>query len=42
MNLVGPAFSAEIFYTGRLFNAQDALQMGLVNRVMPEATALSL
>jgi enoyl-CoA hydratase/carnithine racemase len=35
--LVGPAFTAEIFYTGRAFNAQEALQMGLVNRVLPAA-----
>jgi enoyl-CoA hydratase len=33
--LVGPSFTAEIFYTGRAFNAQEALQMGLVNRVVP-------
>jgi enoyl-CoA hydratase/carnithine racemase len=33
--LVGPSFTAEIFYTGRPFNAQEALQMGLVNRVLP-------
>jgi enoyl-CoA hydratase/carnithine racemase len=33
--LVGPSFTAEIFYTGRQFNAQEALQMGLVNRVLP-------
>jgi enoyl-CoA hydratase len=36
-DLVGPSFTAEIFYTGRQFNAQEALQMGLVNRVMPAA-----
>jgi enoyl-CoA hydratase/carnithine racemase len=35
--LVGPSFTAEIFYTGRQFNAQEALQMGLVNRVLPAA-----
>jgi enoyl-CoA hydratase/carnithine racemase len=35
--LVGPSFTAEIFYTGRAFNAQEALQMGLVNRVLPAA-----
>ena len=33
--LVGPSFTAEIFYTGRQFDAQEALQMGLVNRVLP-------
>jgi enoyl-CoA hydratase/carnithine racemase len=35
--LVGPSFTAEIFYTGRQFDAQEALQMGLVNRVLPVA-----
>jgi enoyl-CoA hydratase/carnithine racemase len=35
--LVGPSFTAEIFYTGRQFNAQEALQMGLVNRVLTVA-----
>jgi enoyl-CoA hydratase/carnithine racemase len=35
--LIGPSFTAEIFYTGRQFNAQEALQMGLVNRVLPVA-----
>lgn len=35
--LVGPAFTAEIFYTGRQFSAQEALAMGLVNRVLPVA-----
>lgn len=36
-DLVGPSFTAEIFYTARQFNAQEALQMGLVNRVVPAA-----
>ena len=35
--LVGPQFTAEIFYTGRQFTAQEALQMGLVNRLLPAA-----
>jgi enoyl-CoA hydratase/carnithine racemase len=34
--IVGPAFTAEIFFTARQFSAQEALQMGLVNRVLPE------
>ncbi|MBS0520344.1 MAG: enoyl-CoA hydratase/isomerase family protein [Proteobacteria bacterium] len=37
MNVVGPSFAKEIFYTGRLFSAQEALAMGLVNRVVPDA-----
>ena len=35
--LVGPSFTAEIFYTGRQFTAQEALQMGLINRMLPAA-----
>ena len=34
-DIVGPSFAAEIFYTGRQFSAQEALQMGLINRVVP-------
>ena len=34
-DFVGPSFTAEIFFTARQFNAQEALQMGLVNRVVP-------
>ena len=36
-DVVGPAFTAEIFYTGRQFDAQEAVAMGLVNRVVPAA-----
>jgi enoyl-CoA hydratase/carnithine racemase len=36
-SIVGPSFAAEIFYTGRQFSAQEALEMGLVNRVVPVA-----
>jgi enoyl-CoA hydratase len=32
-----PSFTAEIFFTARQFNAQEALQMNLVNRVVPAA-----
>ena len=35
--LVGPAFTAEIFYTARQFDAAEARVMGLVNRVVPES-----
>lgn len=35
--LVGPAFTAEIFYTARQFDAEEARIMGLVNRVVAEA-----
>ena len=36
MDLVGPAFTKEIFYTARHFTAEEALVMGLVNRVVPD------
>jgi enoyl-CoA hydratase len=34
-DIVGPSFAAEIFYTGRQFDAQEALQMNLINRLVP-------
>ena len=34
LDLVGPSFTKEIFYTGRRFNAQEARSMGLVNHVV--------
>jgi len=37
MDLVGPSHVKEIFYTARHFTAQEAKEMGLVNRVLPEA-----
>lgn len=40
-DVVGPAFTAEIFFTARQFNAQEALQMNLVNRVVPAAELLT-
>jgi enoyl-CoA hydratase len=36
-DIVGPAFAKEIFYTARQFTAQEALAMGLINRVAPDA-----
>jgi enoyl-CoA hydratase/carnithine racemase len=36
LDLVGPAYAKEIFYTARRFTAAEALGMGLVNRVMPD------
>jgi len=35
VDIVGPAFAKEIFFTARQFNATEALAMGLVNRVVP-------
>jgi enoyl-CoA hydratase len=37
-HLVGPANAQEIYYTARQFNAREAYAMGLVNRVVPDAT----
>ena len=37
VDVVGPSFAKEIFYTARQFDATEALQMGLVNRVVPTA-----
>ncbi len=36
VNLVGPSFAKEIFFTARLFSAGEAMAMGLVNRVVPD------
>jgi len=35
VDVVGPSFAREIFYTARQFSAAEALAMGLVNRVVP-------
>jgi enoyl-CoA hydratase/carnithine racemase len=37
VDVVGPSFAKEIFYTARQFSAQEAKDMGLVDRVVPEA-----
>jgi enoyl-CoA hydratase len=36
VDLVGPSFAKEIFFTARHFSAAEALAMGLVNRALPE------
>ncbi len=36
-DVVGPAFTAEIFFTARQFTAQEALAMNLINRMVPVA-----
>jgi enoyl-CoA hydratase/carnithine racemase len=36
VDIVGPSFAMEIFYTARQFTAAEALGMGLVNRVVPD------
>ena len=37
VDVVGPAFAREIFFTARQFDTEEARAMGLVNRVVPEA-----
>jgi enoyl-CoA hydratase/carnithine racemase len=37
VDAVGSAFTKEIFFTARQFDAEEARMMGLVNRVVPEA-----
>jgi enoyl-CoA hydratase/carnithine racemase len=34
MDIVGPSFTKEIFFTARLFEAMEAVEMGLVNRIV--------
>ena len=35
VDVVGPAFAKEIFFTARQFSSAEALQMGLINRSVP-------
>jgi enoyl-CoA hydratase len=35
VDVVGPSFAREIFYTARQFSAEEAVTMGLVNRLVP-------
>ena len=37
VDIVGPSFAMEIFYTARQFSAAEAKDMGLINRVVPDA-----
>jgi enoyl-CoA hydratase/carnithine racemase len=37
IDVVGPAFAKEIFFTARQFDAEEARGMGLVNRIVPPA-----
>ena len=36
VDVVGPAFAKEMFFTARLFSAAEACAMGLVNRMLPD------
>ena len=38
VHVLGPTNTADIFFSARKFNAQEALRMGLVTRVVPRAT----
>lgn|SRR5690606_22691603 len=37
MDLVGPSYAKEIFFTAKQYSASEALRMGLVNKVVPVA-----
>jgi len=37
VQLVGASFAKEILFTGRRFSAEEALRMGLINRVVPRS-----
>ena len=37
LDLIGPQFVQEILFTARQFDAQEALRIGLLNRVVPDA-----
>ncbi len=37
IDVVGPAFAKEVFFTARQFDTEEARSMGLINRVVPQA-----
>ena len=38
--LIGKGMAKELIMTGRMISAQEALQMGMVNRVLPQASLM--
>jgi enoyl-CoA hydratase/carnithine racemase len=41
VDVVGPSFAQEIFFTARQFSAPEALAMGLINRMVPQEDLLA-
>lgn len=41
VDVVGPSFAQEIFFTARQFSAPEALAMGLINRMVPKEDLLA-
>jgi enoyl-CoA hydratase/carnithine racemase len=41
VRLVGPSAAAEMFFTARQYGAEEALRIGLVNRVVPKAALVA-
>jgi enoyl-CoA hydratase len=41
VDVVGPSFAKEIFFTARQFSASEALTMGLINRMVPKEDLLA-
>src|SRR5579864_3120597 len=37
IDLVGPAYAREIFFTARQFTAEEALRMGIINQLVPDS-----
>jgi enoyl-CoA hydratase len=37
VDIAGPAYAREIFFTGRQFTGEEALRMGVINQLVPDA-----
>ena len=42
IDMVGPSFAKEIFFTARQFDAEEARMMGFVNRVVPAPSSRAM